>query len=267
MLVEKLRQVLAGEDEASAEAAIGALMQKLRHKAARKPRGGDPDQLSKLQEALATQLEETRRAEQEQVEKQREATMELLSPRISSLGCAVLIGVAQTTLQEKLRALEGEIKGCMAGNRVEMGATVDEEIDRLRESSSITPETCTKKEDKELLFEELQRMNSGKSNKMIVSPGPPTTDYEGMSKPELLEKIKAMDSKLKSVVALVNKFQVNARLESALHKANKQQQEIPAMKTHAAGPGCGHSPSQAGAVAAKSQAAGKPGESILRRAG
>jgi len=84
MLVEKLRQVLAGEDEASAEAAIGALMQKLRHKAARKPRGGDPDQLSKLQEALATQLEETRRAEQEQVEKQREATMELLSPRISS---------------------------------------------------------------------------------------------------------------------------------------------------------------------------------------
>lgn len=240
-LEEKLLQVLAGEDHASAEAAIGALLQKLRDKA-QKTSGGSLEDLTKLQEALAYQLEEVRREAQEaeeRAEEQRRATIELLSPRMSSLGCAVLIGVSQTALKEEMVGLEAkmvnmeeELKGCTEGLQVELGATVEAEIDRLRMKSEAVPQTCTKMEDTELLFQEMQRMNGSpqprglaRGSHLLSPPASPTPDgvYENLSKEELVERIKLLDSKLKSVVALVNQFQMNAQLESALLKATKQQ--------------------------------------------
>lgn len=233
-LEEKLLRVLAGEKHADAEAAVEALMRKLRDKA-RKPAGGNLEDLTKLHTALAYQLEEARRVEleaQERAEQQRLATLEMLSPCIGSLGCAVLIGVSQAALQEKMVALEETLKCYAEGARVELGATVEEEIDRLRMRSTTVPQTCSTVEDTELLFQELQRINGDprqphlRQNRPAFSPSSPVADHEALSKDELVARVQVLESKLKSVVGLVNQFQVSAQLESALRKANKQHPDI-----------------------------------------
>lgn len=232
-LEDKLLSVLADEDSDCAEAAVQALIRKLQAKAASASPTDDNVSLERLQGEVRKRVEEEAR----QIEEQRVATLELLSPRISSLGCAVLIGIAQTALMERVKVLEDEMQGL--AEPIVIGATVDEEIDRLRMNSP-DPPRCTKLEDRDLLFEELQRFNgkprkldSARVRRLMSPPGSPTTQaesYENMSKSELIEKLKTLDAKLKSVVGLVNQFQVNAQLESALHKVNRQKEDIKTIK-------------------------------------